>query len=189
MHVIKRSALLQLLSMISITQAIIIDPDSLARWPDDIQGPLYQNTIQAFNLAFVQASAGYIQLSTSPPGPIRDLATWLFSAGEIPLANYKLKLIGAINEYFTRDKTTPYYGNNPIVYFDLGRFVDMGRPDGALWDSDASAWAGGSPAIIQACRTGEGAEPPHFLAFNYGPRAIHDTIDICPWYIKWLSQV
>ena len=189
MHVIKLSGLLQLLPMVTVTQAIIIDPVSLASWPHLMQGPLRICIIQAFNLAFTQTSAGSVQLNHNNVGPISDLGTWLFSANGKPVVTYKFNAIRYINQYFTSDKTTPDYGNNPIVYTNLDRFIPTCRPDGALWDRDARVFAGGDPAVIQACRTGEGAQPPHFLAFNYGPRAIHDTIDICPWYIQWLSQV
>ena len=189
MHLIKPSALLQLLFFISITQAIILDLDSLNTWEDEISVPLREYTMQAFDLAFVQASASSTQLSASTDGAIANLAIWLFGASGKALAKINLDGIGEVNQFFTTDKTTRDYDNNPIAYFSLDRFVDGGREDGALWDEEAGIFAGGDPAVMKQCFDGSGTQPPHFLTFNYGPRAIHDTIDICPWYIRWLSQV
>ena len=188
MHWINLSTLLQLLFIISIAQAIILDPVSLATYSANDQAALRENVEQAFALAFTQASVGTTQMSSPSTSAISDLATWLFGSAGKALAKINLAGISEVNQFISTDKTTTDYGNNPIVYFNLDRFQDAGREDGAMWDSDNSIYAA-NRAVIEACNDGSGGQPPHTITVNNGPRAIHDTIDICPWYIRWLSQV
>ena len=188
MYLTRLPTLLWLLSVISIAQAIILDLDSLAFYELRMGALLRISVEEAIPLAFIAAAVGRQELSYPSMQLVSDAAVWLFGSSGDYLAKNYYDGIAAMNHSITFDKTTEDFQDNPILYFSLSRFEDRGRADGALYDPDADAYIVNS-YLIEACESGTGDKPPHFLTINWKGYDVHDSIQLCPWYVEVLSRV